>query len=200
MAFASGNHNQFTFHFPKMFIPDYIENKFKPLMNRIVGYPLESALDFLNAAVKSIQLDTSFNQQPITQRDIGTSYDRNTRSHEHPDLLYQKDFSIQFKMDGAHIVYFLLCDLFYHYYLEVKEKYVPDFYIVMLDCFEQEIYRINLHNILFLGIDSIEFDFTNDSIDEKTVTTRWNFEKMNIEMLYEPSKDAQTTPPKPKLN
>ena len=37
MAFLSGKNNNFKFAFPKVFVPEEIEKKYSPILNRIPG-------------------------------------------------------------------------------------------------------------------------------------------------------------------
>ena len=48
MAFLSGKNNNFRFAFSKPFIPQEIEDKYSPVLNRIPGNMCENVLDFVN--------------------------------------------------------------------------------------------------------------------------------------------------------
>lgn len=188
MPFLSGSNNQFQFRFPKIFIPIEIEKKYKPILHRVAGFPIDECSEFLNYAIQSIQLNTSINQQVIEQTDTGTSYTRTYRSQEHQDKLYEKNFVIVFQLDSAYLLYFMLCDIFFYYYQSDNKKYVPEaFYITIIDQFNKQLYRINLHSVIFYSISGIEMNFSNRSIDMKQLTTNWHFDKMDIELIYEPN-------------
>ena len=89
MAFLSGKNNNFKFAFPKPFIPQEIEDKYSPVLNRIPGNMCETVLDFLNYSIKSVNIQVSPNSYDvITQRDRGTPYERIRRSNTYPDVLF----------------------------------------------------------------------------------------------------------------
>ena len=86
MAFLSGKRNNFRFHFPKVFVPDEIEEKYRPILKRVPGIMCDSVIDFINLQIKSIELQVNpETYQPIEQKDSGTPYGRISRSDAYPD-------------------------------------------------------------------------------------------------------------------
>ena len=59
MAFLSGKNNNFKFSFPKPFVPDEIEKKYSPILNRIPGNMCTTVVDFLNYSIKSVELEVN---------------------------------------------------------------------------------------------------------------------------------------------
>ena len=117
MAFLSGKNNNFRFAFSKPFIPQEIEDKYSPVLNRIPGNMCENVLDFLNYSIKSVNIQVSPNSYDvITQRDRGTPYERIRRSNAYPDALFNKEMTITFQLDQAYIIWSILTDLFMYYY------------------------------------------------------------------------------------
>ena len=106
MAFLSGKNNNFRFAFSKPFIPQEIEDKYSPILNRIPGNMCDNVLDFLNYSIKSVNIQVSPNSYDvITQRDRGTPYERIRRSNAYPDALFNKDMTITFQLDQAYIIW-----------------------------------------------------------------------------------------------
>ena len=59
MAFLSGLNNNFRFTFPKLFVPQEIEDKYSPVLNRIPGNMCDNVVDFLNYSIQSVHLDVN---------------------------------------------------------------------------------------------------------------------------------------------
>ena len=187
MSFISGKNNNFRFHFPKVFVPDEIENKYSPLLKRIPGCMCETIIDFINYSIKSVELQVSPNQQElIEQVDRGTPYGRSSRSDAYPDFLWNKDMTITFQLDSMYLIWFILCELFMYYYC-IKPKYLPKSPgMEILDMFGKVVYRITFDNLLFTSVSGLEFDFSSNEIDQKILTTTWRANK--VDLVIEPSK------------
>ena len=188
MAFLSGKNNNFRFAFPKPFIPQEIEDKYSPILNRIPGNMCETVLDFLNYSIKSVTIQVSPNAyEPIAQRDRGTPYDRMRRSNAFPDTLFNKDMTITFQLDQAYIIWAILSDVFMFYYCSDEYKFIPPFPgMEILDCYNKVMYRIDFSDVLFTSVSGLEFDFSSDSVEQKTIETTWKVSKMDV--IFAPSR------------
>ena len=188
MAFLSGKNNNFRFSFSKLFIPQEIEDKYSPILNRIPGNMCDTVLDFLNYSIKSVNIQISPNgYDVIMQRDRGTPYDRPRRSNAFPDTLLNKDMKITFQLDQAYIIWAVLSELFIYYYCSDENKFIPPFPgMEIMDCYNKIIYRIDLNNVLFTSLSGLEFDFSGDSVDQKTIETNWKISRIDIN--FEPSR------------
>ena len=75
MAFLSGKNNNFRFAFSKPFIPQEIEDKYSPVLNRIPGNMCETVLDFLNYSILPsieptfLKLDFTESKKEITEQE-----------------------------------------------------------------------------------------------------------------------------------
>ena len=180
MAFLSGKRNNFRFHFPKVFVPDEIEEKYRPILKRVPGIMCDSVIDFINLQIKSIELQVNpETYQPIEQKDSGTPYGRISRSDAYPDYLWKKEMTITFQLDQAYLIWNIMCELFIYYY-QIKDKYLPKPPgMEVLDCNNKVLYRITFIDLLFTGVS----DFSSNSIDQKTITTTWSANKINFDLI-----------------
>ena len=188
MAFLSGKNNNFKFSFPKVFVPQEIEDKFQPILNRIPGNMCTTVIDFINYSIMSVSLEVNpAEYEPIEQTDSGTPYGRLTRPGLYPDLLWKKQMTITFQLDSAYIIWHILTDLFMYYYCaEPNPRYIPASPgMEILDCYNKSLYRITFEKLLFTGVSGLEFDFSSNDVDQKNITTTWRANKVNI--LLEPS-------------
>jgi len=186
MAILSGSNNQFQFWFSQTTIPKEIEEKYRPIIQRISGFPIESALDYLNYSIQSVNLTIDNTFEPITQQDNGIKFGRNLRPTKVQDNNYQKEFTVTFQLDSSYIIYFLLKEIFDHYFNSNTDKYLPDAqYVVLLDGYGNRLYRIKLNEVLFTGISGFEMNFSDNSIDQKQIQATFRFESMDLEFLLE---------------
>jgi hypothetical protein len=56
----------------------------------------------------------------------------------------------------------------------------------ILDCYNKIMYRIDFKDVLFTSVSGLEFDFSSDSVEQKTIETSWKVSKININ--FEPSR------------
>ena len=186
MAFLSGKNNNFRFAFGKTFIPQEIEDKYTPILNRIPGNMCETVLDFVNYSIKSVNLQVSPNSyDPILQRDRGTPYERMRRSSAFPDMLFNKEMTITFQLDQAYIIWSILTDLFMYYYCSDENRFIPPFPgMQILDCYNKIMYRLDFNDVLFTSISGLQFDFSSDTIEQKIIETTWKASR--VEINFEP--------------
>lgn len=187
MSLISGKNNNFRFHFPKVFVPDEIEEKYSPLLKRIPGCMCETIVDFINYSIMSVELQVNPNEQtPIEQIDRATPYGRYSRSDAFPDLLWNRDMTITFQLDSMYLIWFIMCELYMYYYC-VKPKYLPKSPgMEVLDMYGKVVYRITFDDMLFISVSGLEFNFSSNEIDQKTITTTWKANKVNL--VLEPSR------------
>lgn len=184
--FLSGKNNNYRFHFPKVFVPDEIENKYAPLLKRIPGCMCETIIDFINYSVKSVELDVGMSQEVIEQLDRGTPYTRSSRSDAFPDMLFKRDMTIIFQLDSMYLIWFIMCELYMYYYC-IKDKYLPKPPgMEILDMYDKVLYRVDFSDLLFLSVSGLEFNFSENTIDQKMITTTWRSNKVNV--VIEPSR------------
>lgn len=187
MSFISGKNNNFKFTFPKIFVPDELEQRYSPLLKRIPGCMCESVVDFINYSIKSVELQLNPNEyQPIEQVDRGTPFSRASRSDAYPDNLFNRDMTITFQLDSMYLCWFIMCELFLYFYC-IKPKYLPKTPgMEILDMYGKVVYRVSFVDLLFTGVSGLEFDFSSNEIEQKTFTTTWRANKVNLEL--EPSR------------
>lgn len=189
MGFLSGKNNNFRFAFPVPFIPEEIENKYRPILHRIPGNMCETVLDLVNYSIRGIEFEMGLDaSELIEQTDRATPQGRYSRSDAVPDMLWNRDITITFQLDSSYLIWHILCEVFMYYYC-TKDKYLPKPPgMEILDTFNKVLYRITFDNLLFTSVSGLEFDFSSNEIDQKIITTTWKANKINV--IIEPSKNA----------
>ena len=184
MGFLSGQNNRFKFEFPKIFVPQEIDDKYLPLLKRIPGNMVtESVVDFINYSIKSVEMNLNpETYEPIEQKDRGTPYARLSRSDSYPDLLWNRDLTITFQLDAAYLIWFIMCDLWLYYYVQ-KDKYIPKSPgIQILDQYENVLYRVLMQDMLYTGVSGLEFDYSNRSIDQQVITATFRVSRTTLDI------------------
>ena len=146
--------------------------------------------DFINYSIMSVEIEVNpAEYEPIEQVDRGTPFGRLSRSGFYPDYLFAKNITITFQLDAAYIIWSIWVDLFFHYYcLDRKkdDKYIPKLPgMEILDSYGKVLYRISFFNLLYTGVSGLEFNFSSNDIEQKTITTNWVANE--ILMDFEPS-------------
>lgn len=178
----SGKNDNFRFKFPKTFVPDVIEDKYSALIKRIPGNMCETVIDFINCSMKSVELDVGMRQDVIQQIDRGTPFGRVSRSDAIPDMLWARELNITFQLDGMYLIWFILSELYLYYYC-IKDKYIPKPPgMEILDALDKVVYRVEFTDLIFKGLDGLTFDMSDNSIDQKVITTNWQANKVSIEL------------------
>jgi hypothetical protein len=55
-----------------------------------------------------------------------------------------------------------------------------------MDCYNKIMYRIDFTDVLFTSVSGLEFDFSSDSVEQKTIETTWKVSR--VEINFEPSR------------
>lgn len=182
----SGRDDNFRFRFPKTFVPEEIEKKYSVLINRIPGCPMKTVIDFINFSMKSVEMDVGMKQEQIEQIDRGTPYGRISRSDAIPDMLWAREINIIFQLDALYLIWFIMSELYLYYYC-CKDKYIPKPPgMEILDVYDKVIYRVEFTDMIFKGLSGLTFDMSNNTIEQKIITTNFAANKVTINL--EPSK------------
>lgn len=94
---------------------------------------------------------------------------------------FNRDISITFKLYEGYINYWIMHDIFRHYYdLDNKNKFLPDFNISFLDHTGFEFINVNLHQIIFTSLSSLELDYSSNSPDFSTFNCNFRYNYIKI--------------------
>lgn len=180
--FISARNNQFEFFFGKGLVPEELEAKYKPYFDRIPGSPIVKCIDFINYGIQGFNLPgVSFN--PVVQTDRSTPYGRIYRTPASPETTMPKEITVTNQIYDGYLNYFLWLDLFYHYYNTPDDLYIPTVpFIRIFDGNGFETLSIEFKNLLFTGIDSIDFNFSSNTIDMKTFNCTFTAQEVKIKL------------------
>ena len=164
----NARNNQFDFRFPRTFIPEEINKKYKDYLLKLPGNMITEPIDFLNYGVQGVNL-TGISFTPVEQTSkIGRA--RMYRTAVDPAELFSKEISIQMQLLDGYLNYFMLWDILLHYYSHgTKELYIPDgTSLRILDSEGYIIVSSIFKRVLFKEISSLNLAFNNNSPDFTT--------------------------------
>lgn len=174
--------NQFEFFFSKTFIPQEIEERYMPYLMRIPGGMFARCIDFVNYGIQGFNLqNTQFDV--VEQYDRKTPYSRIYRSPFSPEKLTSKEFTVTNQLYDGYVNYFLMLDLFHHYYSSAGDKFIPGIpFLRVMDGNGYEIFTIEFKNVLFTSIDGLDFNFSSNTIDMKTFSCTFRAQEVEIKL------------------
>ena len=180
--FVSARNNQFEFFFGKGLVPEEIEAKYKPYFDRIPGTPLVRCIDFINYGIQGFNLP-GVNFDPVVQVDRSTPYGRIYRTPASPETTMSKEITLVNQVYDGYLNYFLWLDLFYYYYDSPDNLYLPTVpFIRIFDGNGFETLSIEFKNLLFTGIDNLDFNFSSNTIDMKTFNCTFTAQEVKIKL------------------
>ena len=101
-------------------------------------------------------------------------------------MLWAREINIIFQLDGLYLIWFIMSELYLYYYC-CKDKYIPKPPgMEILDVYDKVVYRVEFTDMIFKGLSGLTFDMSNNTIEQKIITT--NFAANKITINLEPSK------------
>lgn len=186
--FVPSNTGNFRFELPKDFVPKNISESFMPLIAKM-NSPFDNANEYISSTIKNIALP-SLSQNVVSQnrRAPGLAsppIEFNYRGVQNPNSLFEnKEFSISFIASDGWLNYFILMNLFFHYYnFGKKSHHAPDFRVRVLDTNGIETMHIIFRQVIFTAMEGITFNYgdTNENYAEFSA----NFKYAILDLEYE---------------
>jgi hypothetical protein len=170
--------DQFIFAFPKNFIPEFINEKYRPYIERLPT-PLEGVTDYVNFCIQGITFPAiGFN--PVTQ--IGPrGYESDYRSTL--PAIQDRTFTVTLQHTEGFISYFILMDLFFHYYSnETYESHIELLNLRTLDFEGHIITTITFKSVLFNSLADLQFNYSDTIQDFSSFDVQFTFNEVDIKL------------------
>lgn len=181
----SARNNTYIFNFPKTFIPNEIEERYRPYLERMPGNTFVSALDYLNYSIQSINLPGP-NYIPVDQNDFPGNT-RRFRSSLPTQELYSKELNVTCKSLDGFINYWLALDLWMYWYeLDGKTPYIPD--PPGIQIFDGEgniVMTVQLERMIFQSITDLDLDFSSNTVSFKTFTMTFIYNLIDFKINFD---------------
>lgn len=182
MIHAARN-NLFIFNFPLKFIPEEIQQKYYNYVNRMPN-AIDNVGDFVNATIQGVTFPV-FSQEPVTQnqKGIDTSY----RSSLPWQQNTTKDFEVTFQLVDGYLNYWILKDVFDHYYqfTDKVDFFIDPFTVYLLDSEGNYMSDIILKQIVFTGLSQLELSHADNIQEFKTFTCTFTFNQQDLRLPFD---------------
>lgn len=154
--------------FPKTFIPEEIKSKYRDVIHAVPGQLIQDPTEFLNYSVQSFSTPT-ISYQPIEQEDH-PGWVKRYRSVLPLEQGVEHDITISFKVTDGFINYFMMLDIYKWYYGVDDLKYVPSPLIEFMDGQGNCWSKLQLKDMLFIGLSGLDLNSTSNQLDTLTFT------------------------------
>jgi len=184
--FLDSRNNLYKFNFPKSFIPQEIEDKYKKYITKVLGSPIDSVYNLINYTIQGINLSgTSFD---VVEQTAPHGESRTFRTAAHPQTLYNKELTVTMKMLDGFLNYWILLDVLEYYYAyERKEKFIPDLRIEILNADGHVMTNINLERVMLTSIGDLDLNFSSNVVDFNTFDITLVYNVLSRELMFDSS-------------
>lgn len=191
MLSLSPRFDLFTLKFPKIFIPQELNDKYSKIINK-ENSPIRTPIDFLNESIMSVSFP-GINESIITQTQHGMNSDTGRhepsnevvyRSTSNPLELINRTLSVSFLHRQGFVNYFMLYEIWFYYYSKstpAKDSCFDLLLLEILDSTGKIIAQLELFDIFFSSMDGLEFDFSKIVMGDDSFTANFNFNNINFE-------------------
>jgi len=175
----NARNNLFSFQFPRNFVPSDISEKYKPYLNRIPGNVIEEPVDFINYTIQGCNFP-SVSQDPIETNARGSS-----RFHRavKPGTTDDKTFTVTFQLVDGYINYWMMRDLFKHYYSHTKtpEHFIQDLALSITDSEGNVIVNVTMMYPIILGVGELSMSFASNVAEFTTFDIAFQYNVLKLE-------------------
>jgi hypothetical protein len=177
---VSARNNQFSFSFPRNFIPKQIADKYRSYFNKMPGGLIKEPIDFFNYGIQSINLPgPSFT--PVEQNDA-PGITRRFRSSLPKEELIDTSLTVTMQAFDGWVNYWMAVEIFdYYYALGSKNQYIPEGVgIEMLDGEGYALVTVNLKDMLMSSVGSLDLNFSSNTVEFKTFDITFIYNRLDI--------------------
>jgi hypothetical protein len=157
---------------------DTISERYKPYLNRIPGNMITRPIDFLNYSIQSINLPgASFSPSEQVGK-LGRK--RIYRDSIPTQELIEKQMTVTFQLLDGYINYWMMLDIYNDLYAyENRNVHIPSgTNLRILDAEGNVLVTLQMNNVLFTEIGSLEMSFSDNTPDFSTFETTFVYNEL----------------------
>ena len=184
--------DNFELLLPISLIPPVIKEKYKAYLERMES-TITDAHQYVSSTIQMVN-SPGLKYDPAVQNQRGQ--DVGFRASVPYNNLFDKSLEISFQMVDGMINYFIMFETFlYHYAFNNGTLHIDPIRIYFIDSDGVRLSSILYEQILFIGMDALEADHTNNNTEPFQFTASFTFNKISFELLDETVLDGndQTT-------
>jgi hypothetical protein len=196
MLSLSPRYDLFRFAFPKDFIPQEIEEKYRKIINKNQAVII-TPIDYLNESIQGINFpgisDILIQQQQHSTNEIKRSLGK-INAEPKREAIYQtianpldkisQEFKVTFRYNQGLYNYFMLYEtIFYQICKPIDRGYIPVLYIELLNGDGNVISKIIFKNILIDSIEGLDFNYSKIDREAGVFDVTFKFNNIDFEFI-----------------
>jgi len=174
----NARNDTFTFFFPIKFVPDWVNERYAPYLNKMPGNLITKPIDLINYGVQSLNLPgAAFT--PVEQ--VGKHGRIRTYRDAKPEQeLLSKELTVTIQMLDGYINYWMMLDIFSHWYgFEESSTHLPEGTAIRIhDSEGLTIVTIQMKRMLFTEIGAIDMSFSNNELTFSTFDCTFSYNEL----------------------
>jgi hypothetical protein len=176
----NSNKDLFLFNFPRGFIPESYEEKYKGhLLNFQKNFP--TLLDYTNSNIKDISFPSlTF---PYVTKTKMYGKERNFRGSKTPYDLYNRELTITMRNVDSNTSAIIMQDLLLYHYMKNDKPFIEDFIITILDEQRREQFKVRIQELIPTGISEFRLAYNEKDVEEQVYTLSFIFNYIDIEYI-----------------
>lgn len=177
----NSRNNLFEFRFPRKFIPAQVADKYREYLNRIPGSVLSEPIDYINYSIQGINMPgIAFDPVETAANDGTITYHRGSIPIQNT---IQREFTVTLQLLDGFINYWIMLDtLLYYYSKDVKEPYIEDVGLNILDAEGNIVASAKFEKIIFKEIGELELNMSTNVAEFNTFDCTFNYNKFNLKI------------------
>jgi hypothetical protein len=187
--FLNSGANSFKVEIPRPFIPKHIKQKYQSYLKRLPT-PIADISDLINHTIQSVTVP-SVSYDPIVQQQTkenprdpkARGFSRSFRSTVSDKELVDKTFSITFKMVDGYLNYWIMQEVFWHYYdFRNDNTYTYNIPIRILDADGIVMFSSQYSGVLFTGLGELELSYANNIREFKSFDCNFTYQTFDTSL------------------
>lgn len=178
----SSPNNMFVYNLPLDFVPDYLEERYMPLLKNMKK-PFLTSLDYLNSTILDISWP-SITLPTVTQIN---KYGKETfwKGAQNIYDTFDKTGTITFSNVDGNLNYMMIMECLINGYLNTKKPYDSNLVLTLVDQNRKAIFFAQYRSVIFTYQDGNKFGYNDQTIQNKTFTVNFVFNYMDLEYIHD---------------
>lgn len=173
----NSQNNQFIFNLPVELLSKKLSDKFSLLLEKNF-IPYSNVLNYINSTIKeisfpSLTLDT---KEQVLKRGKVVKWKDSKSVYD----LFSNTVDITFRSVDSHLNYFILLEIIINYYLDTKNKQIPQMELLVTDKYGDVIYTIIFEEVLINSLSELRLGYSMFDISEKTFSLSFTYNFIRI--------------------
>ena len=179
--------SKFYYNLPSDFLAADIIDEYASILDIFHINYYDSIVDYLNSTIKSISVPGLSQEAKKQTQSLGKErWFRDSKPLQ--DIVTSHDLNVVFASYDSDTNYIIMMDIIKSYYLDANKIFADPFTVMLVDVFNNPIYKLSYYEIICTGISDNVFDNSVQDINPKEFTVNFKFNYWGLENLLKPKK------------